>query len=111
MAIDWDKLVLGPCERVFGEPALFIPAGQQPFTIAAVFDENFIDLSELEGVRETAEQPIATVRLAAWPSGRRHPIQGDQIAIHSVKSTYRVNEVRLDGKGGAMLMLNYAGPA
>ena len=105
MTIDWDKAVLGPVMGVFGEPVTFSPAAGSPFAISGVFDEAYREVEVIDGdIPVTTEIPVVGVRIAAFTIP---PQQGDQLTIAGTGATYAVREVRLDGHGGAKLMLNY----
>lgn len=107
MAIDWDGKVLAPVVAVFGETVTYMPADGGSFSITGVFDEAYREIILLDGgTAITTEDPCLGVRLAAFPSGQI-PRKGDQLAVLSVSNIYTVKDVRIDGHGGAKLMLNF----
>jgi hypothetical protein len=105
MPIDWDAEVLGPLMGVFGEPVIYLPLAGGSLAITGVFDNAYLKEVMFEdassGVTEVAA--VLGVRLSQFPS---MPVQNDQISVPSVNSTFVVREVRVDGRGGAKLMLN-----
>ncbi|MCO7569373.1 hypothetical protein NJH78_05255 [Pseudomonas chlororaphis] len=108
--IDWDSLVLGPLEEIFGEggrPAgkpMFYPAGAVPYEIDGVFDSAYREVELVDPlVPSTSTQPVLGVRLSSF---RAPPMQDDQVFIPSVSKRYLVTEVRPDSHGWAKLMLS-----
>ncbi|MDA8230152.1 MAG: hypothetical protein M0006_02315 [Magnetospirillum sp.] len=106
MAIDWDTAVIGPCMDVFGEPVTYAPAAGGMFVVTGVFDEAYreIDSITADGVPLTGEMPVLGVQLSQFA---QPPVQVDQLTVQRTGITYVVKEVRLDGHGGAKLMLGY----
>lgn len=116
MAVDWDALVLGPLERIFGEggqddqppqPIMFQPAsGGAPYPIDGVFDAAWRDLELVDPLGVTTTQPVLGVRMSTWTAlGKAGPQQDDQLTIPRTGLTYIVREVRPDSHGGAKLIL------
>jgi hypothetical protein len=115
MAVDWDSLVIGPTVEIFGEHVRYMPvAGGKPFNITGVFDEAYIQLTPLGrgGIDQenfalgspgsiTTEMPVLGVQLSQF---RTPPDQDDVLVVRDQR--YAVKEVRLDGHGGAKLLLN-----
>lgn len=101
--VDWDTLVLGPLQVVFGEPVTFTPAVGSPAAVTGVFDEAYREIDLAGGVAVTSEHPVLGIRLSAFPST---PKQGDHLTIRN--AVYAVREVQLDGHGSAKLLLNLA---
>ncbi|PWK30859.1 head-tail joining protein [Pseudomonas sp. OV226] len=108
--IDWDSLVLGPLETIFGEgeqPAgkvMFYPAGGIGYAIDGVFDSAYREVEMIDpmvGVAST--QPVLGVRLSTFA---QPPEQDDQVFIPRVNQRYLVTEVRPDSHGWAKLMLS-----
>lgn len=109
MPIDWDAVVLGPLERVFGEadkaggPIMYYPYGGEPYPIDGVFDEAWRDLNMGDPmVAANTTYPVLGVRLAAF---RRQPQQDDELYIPRAGKRYLVVEVMPDSHGSAMLKL------
>ena len=104
--IDWSGLVLAPCVGIFGEPILYSPAMGSAFPLSGVFDEAYrpIDPLAIEGMlpsHVTTEHAALGVNLADFPAD---PQQGDLLTARGVQ--YYVQEVQVDGHGGAKLVLN-----
>lgn len=110
MAIDWDKMVNGPVMGVFGEPALFRPASRASFGIHGTFHEAYKSVDLVDGMGMTTEMPALGVQLAEFPVA---PLQKDRVVITPTAlhggGTYVVKEVRPNGVGSAVLLLNREG--
>lgn len=105
--IDWDSLVLSPCEKIFGEsePVLYEPASYESFSTTGIFDKAYREQSSVgDVIGMTIEVPVLGIRLANFTNP---PKQGDQLTITRTNITYVVKEVRPDGHGSAKLMLNF----
>jgi hypothetical protein len=115
MAIDWDGLVIGPTVATFGEPVTY-HAQNGVFPIMGVFDEAYLELTPLGrgGMASesmsfgypgsiTTEMPVLGVQLSQFPAISQ-PTQAD--ALEARGAWYSVKEVRIDGHGGAKLLLN-----
>ena len=105
MAIDFDALVIGPLQGVFGAPATYMPGSGAAFSITGVFDNAYrqVTLSEF-GTEVVSFFPVLGVQLSQF---QLMPQQGDQVLIASNGKTYAVREPRPDSHGGALLVLNY----
>lgn len=103
--IDWDKVVLGPLQGVFGGPVTFRPAAGGSYAISGVFDDAYLKEALFEdgsqGVTEVSA--VLGVQLSQFNAT---PVQNDQLFVASSGSTYVVREVRPDSHGGAKLMLS-----
>ncbi|MBS1067255.1 head-tail joining protein [Gluconobacter cerinus] len=108
--VDWDLLVLGPCQDVFGEPARWQsgPSGDW-IDITGIYDEGFRPV-DLIGVEDgmtpshiSSSAPMLGIRTSQFV---RLPEQSDLIEIRG--KTYRVREVKPDSHGGARIELNDA---
>jgi len=109
MAIDWDKVLLGPLEGVFGEgdqaggSVMFYPQIGTPYAVDGVFDAAYRDVNLVDSmVDANTTQPVLGIRLAIF---RAEPLQDDQVYIPSTGNMYLVKEVRPDSHGWAKLML------
>lgn len=111
--MDWDRLVIGPCMKVFGEklkPSYqrmngAVPVGA-PFDVEGVFDDAYTALviNGDAGDPEIATQdPVMGVRLANF--GATPPKQGDKVTVPRVAKPYLVMSYEPDGKGWAFLHL------
>ncbi|MEI8397088.1 MAG: hypothetical protein WCF85_20380 [Rhodospirillaceae bacterium] len=100
--IDWDRLVVGPTQAVFGEPVSYTDKNGNAFVISGIFDEAFKDISMGFEPPATVESPMLGVRTANF---RTIPEQGEFAVIRG--GQYIVREVRVDSHGGARLMLNW----
>lgn len=108
--IDWDKVVIGPVMGVFGEPVMFRPVVGAPFPISGLFHEAYVSVDLAGGPGVTSVAPALGVRLAEFSTP---PLQKDRVSITATAlhggGTYAVKEVRPNGIGGALLMLNRMG--
>jgi len=109
VAVDWDKAVLGPLAKVFGEgvqadgPIMFYPDGGTPYPIDGVFDAAYRDIHLVDTfVDANTVVPVLGVRLAIFPVA---PIPDDQVFIPSTGNMYLIKEIRPDSHGWAKLML------
>jgi len=108
--LDWDALVLGPCQQAFGESVSWQSAKLgAPVSITGIFDKPFFPAEPIGGedgltpVHITTTQPILGVQLSQFPVP---PEQGDLVTIRG--KIYRIREVRTDSHGAARLELNDA---
>ena len=111
---DIDANILAPMmdAGVFGEniQPIYQPRGPCfPFGIDGIFDNEYAALS-IEGQEPAYStlKPVLGVRLAQFPPGWP-PSQGDTVTIASTNTTYKVMNVREDGKGWAKLELMTTG--
>ena len=104
MAIDFEKLVLGPCLTTFGEAVTYRPLvsspGAAPFAITGIFDAEHDLVEEFEGIDHSTQGPVLAVRLSDFPAP---PEQLDQLIVRG--QLYQVYDVRPDGQGKADLIL------
>ncbi len=112
--IDWDALVLAPVMGVFGDAVLYRPRDGQPFTVAdAVYTEAYTYiLRDSTGGEITTTSPALSVRQAACPV---KPKQDDGVDIstidgRAVNTRFVVKDVRDDGHGHLVLLLNIQAP-
>lgn len=106
--LDFNKLVLGPTIATFGEVnqgypiPLFSPDKGEDFTADGVFDEAYREHVIKDGEAVTVTMPVLGIKVADCPI---LPVQDDNVVIRG--QTYIIREVRVDGHGGAKLMLNF----
>ena len=115
MALDFSKLVMGPCVTVFGEAVTYTPVvsapAATPFTVRGIFDAEHQavapdyrgDGDQFAAMAVTSQGPVLAVRLADMPQA---PLAGDSVAIAG--TTYQVWDVVPDGQGKVDLMLRHA---
>ena len=105
MSIDWDSLVIGPLQGVFGELVAYMPFAGGALPITGVFDNAYLKEVMFEdgltGVTEVSA--VLGVQLSQFQTP---PVQNDQLSVASVNTTYLVREVRVDSRGGAKLLLS-----
>src|ERR1700722_5878476 len=119
--IDFDTLVIGPCLATFGEPVTYFSTAV--LQITGVFDEAYTEVTPLGrgGMASeslslgypgsiTTEMPVLGIQLSQFPAANQ-PQQDDSLLIQRTGTTYVVKEVRLDGHGGAKLLLTLQGGA
>ena len=112
--IDFDGLVIGPCVGVFGEPVVYTEPGHQSQAVAGVFDRVNLELEPMGGGRGqepmsvgaagnvTARKSVLGVQVSQFHA---EPVKGATVVLPMRHLTYVVTEVRLDGRGGALLEL------
>ncbi|MEX3690818.1 hypothetical protein AB3X91_11765 [Paraburkholderia sp. BR14263] len=110
--IDWDGVLLGPVEGVFGQPAVYQTADGRSFPLNGVFDEAFTDVDVVNGEQVTTTKPCYGFRVASLPVP---PRQKDKLFIPSapgaplVDTTYVIKKApQIDGHGWCLLKLNVA---
>ena len=111
--VDFDSLVVGPLQAIFGELISYQSAsGAQPFQAKGVFDWYYAsadplgdggEYSQSRPVHVTARQAVLGIQLSAFAVA---PAQGDLVIARDTR--FYVREVQPDGHGGAKLMLNTA---
>lgn len=105
MSINWDSLVIGPLQQVFGESVTYRPYARQPYQITGIFDDAYLKEVMFEDASQgvTEVSAVLGVQLSQFVIP---PVQSDQLSVASVNSTYVVREVRPDSRGGAKLLLS-----
>lgn len=105
MPVNWDAVVIGPLQGIFGEPVTYLPLAGGSFPISGVFDDAYLkevmfdDASS--GVTEVSA--VLGIRLSQFASP---PVQNDQLTVQSTGATYVVRQSRVDSHGGAKLLLS-----
>ncbi|HWF01556.1 MAG TPA: hypothetical protein VG248_17270 [Caulobacteraceae bacterium] len=103
--IDWDAVVLGPLEAVFGEtgPATYMPRAGASYDLAGVFDNGHVAIGLLDQASPASTvKPVFGVRLVNM---RSPPAKGDRVLIQSTGVVYTVEDLQPDGHGWAKLVL------
>lgn len=106
--IDWDKKLLGPNHRVFGQPVEYRPDNGRgvPFMITGIFDRAYtreIEAIDDNGPTLNTTRPVLGVRDSEFPSP---PLQGDRLYVPREKTLFVVADVQPDSHGGTRLELN-----
>ena len=105
--VDWDGLLHGPVQSVFGEAVQYRSQSGGSFSVTGIFDNAYHPSDEVSGsfgmgpVHLVNRYTILGVRLSEFPSP---PQQGDILSVRG--QTYSVQEVRDDSHGYAHLILN-----
>ena len=104
--IDWDEKVLKPTVTVFGDAVAYFPAQAGYIPITGVFDEAYREIISLDSemIESNTTYPVLGVRSIQFPVT---PAQGDQLVIERIKERYVVRDVRPDGHGHLLLLLNH----
>lgn len=122
MALDLDRLTLGPAMRIYAVRVLYGRPGEPPFLLRAVFDRQHVEVFAGEDAAPVSTHRVQLgVRLADFPP-RFEPAQGDQVAVAMIRGravdyatplppgaaveTFSVQDVQKDGAGGAVLPLS-----
>ncbi|MBX0344718.1 hypothetical protein K2X14_07710 [Acetobacter sp. TBRC 12305] len=107
--MDWDRLVLGPCQAVFGESVQWLQGGSSAaITLTGIFDNGWkpMDVEIVDGITPS-HVVSADARLGVQLSQfATQPAQGDIFIIRG--SRWIVREVMDDSHGGADILLNKA---
>lgn len=102
--IDFDKLVLAPCQAVFGEPATFTPVASAPgapsFAGRGIYTERPVDVQLVDGSVLSSAEKWLDIRLSEIAIV---PAQGDRVALRG--KLFVVEDLDEDGQGGARLTL------
>ena len=116
--MDFDRLVLNPCQNSFGKPLTIDPLasipGASPYTARGIWTVKVVDVILDDGSQLTTRTLEIDVRLSELPI---LPMQGDQITIIAdVQSEFvgvqigspilfQVDDVRIDSGGAAKLLV------
>lgn len=109
--IAWDSLLLAAVDGIFGQPATYRTRAGVEYPLHGVFDEAVTDVDVSESPPVTTVHPVFGYRVAALPVPAH---QGDTLLIPAAPGApladarYVVREVRVDGHGWALLLLNDA---
>lgn len=95
--------VISQCVKTFATSVIYIPKVGPQKTINAVFDKDYAEVEILDGPPVQSTGPRIGIRVADLDA---QPTRGDKCTISGV--TYRVDEYRPDGQGGATLILDKA---
>lgn len=107
--VDWDNILHGPVQSVFGELVQYRPQSGSPFSVSGIFDNAYHQSDEVSGsfglgpVHLVNRYAILGVRLSEFPA---LPQQGDTLIVRG--KSYSVQEIRDDSHGYAHLILNEA---
>ena len=102
--IDWQKKVLAPNIKIFGEPAVFTPAGGSAYGVNVIFDNAYKEVTVSEyGTEIVSVFPAVGINLAEFSAV---PAQGDTFFIPRTNSTYSVRNPKPDSHGGMFVILN-----
>jgi hypothetical protein len=109
MPIDWNAVVIGPLQGVFGEPVIYTPRGGAAFQVSGVFDDAYLKevMFEDGSMGTTTASAVLGVQLSQFAA---LPAQNDSLTVVSSGATYLVRDVRPDSRGGAKLMLSKVSP-
>jgi hypothetical protein len=113
MSVDFDRLVIAPSMRIFGDSVWYRPPGVQPIPIQVV---QFMAAHELkglsgDGVPISDVKPVIGIRLSDLMAAGIDPQQGDKVTIDLSRLgqgmvDFQVSNIDPDGEGGAALTLN-----
>lgn len=118
MSVDFDSLVLGPLNGIFGMPDIWYrPQGQQPFRITGVFDAGAKEMKfGPDGEQVSDVRPILGIRQSDFDRAGLTPSSGDgstaadKVTItgvpHVKDGDYQVSDIDPDGQGWVKLTLN-----
>lgn len=108
--IDFDALVLAPCEDTFGKPIMVSPIasqrGRPPYAARGIFASRAQPVALEDGATYSDQLTTLGIRFADFPVP---PVANDRITIGGV--VYEVIAVHADEQGGAELPLRRVAPA
>lgn len=109
--IDWDSLVLGPCEGVFGEnqTPTYTPPGGAAFSLPGIFDDAHTGLQ----MGDAGDPEVSTVHAVfgfRYSQAPVAPAQGGKLLVPKVAKTFMVIDVQPDGHGAGKLILSETAP-
>lgn len=105
MPIDWNAMVIGPLQGIFGESVTYAPRSGAAFQITGVFDDAY-QKEVLFDDATTGVTTVAAVLGVQLSQFLAAPAQNDSLQVASTGATYVVREVRVDSRGGAKLLLS-----
>ncbi|WP_175950375.1 hypothetical protein [Burkholderia sp. BCC0405] len=109
--IEWDALLLAPIEAIFAQSATYTTRAGVAYPLSGVFDEAVTDVDVTSSPPVTTVHPVFGYRVIALPVPAH---QGDTLTILAAPgapltdTTYVIREVRIDGHGWGLLLLNLA---
>lgn len=101
--IDFDKLVLAPLDKIFGQVVSYQPSiVGDAFSLLGIFTEAYKTpgFDEAGAVKWNTSAPTLGCRAADFPAA---PVRNDQITIGTKQ--YMVMDIRPDGVGWVVLSL------
>jgi hypothetical protein len=101
--IDFDKMVLAPLDKVFGQVVSYLPSATgEAFSLLGIFTDGYKTPSfdESGPVKWNTSAPTLGCRAADFPAA---PVRNDQITIGDKQ--YMVMDARPDGVGWLILSL------
>ena len=105
--VDWNALVLGPLNTVFGEPVTYTLASGIPIQVTGIFDEAYTPVELVADPSVNSARPVLGVRLSDFPADwAPERAQGEQLTIQRTGVAYVVKSGKPDGHGHARLELN-----
>jgi hypothetical protein len=107
VALNFAKLVIGPCLTAFGGDWTYTPLKSDPgimaFVFRGIFEAKHEMIEVIDGAQHSTQCPVVAVRLADLPIV---PAKGDELTIEG--RDYRIWDVQPDGQGKADLVLRFA---
>src|SRR5262245_40188297 len=116
--IDFDAIVLNPCENIFAIRAKFTYTATKPeaapVIVRGIYSSAPIDVIMQDETIFSDQQTSLGIRLRDFPNGIV-PDRGDEVEMvepthPSFGMKYWIGDSDLDGQGGAMLMLRVREP-
>ena len=105
MAVDWDKHVLAPLHKVFGERVQFQPVGGTAYDIAsAVFDRAYTTVEVVGGMEVSSVRPVLGIRSSQFTGAVAK--QGDRFKLYATNETFVVQRAEPDSHGEIKYLLN-----
>lgn len=103
--IDFDKLILAPCQRVFGQPVLFKPKSGGIFQVSGIFKSEYEPVAVTEQGVVQGQRQVLGVRRHLMPQ----PVHNGDLFTITDKSgigrDYEVADMQPDSSGDLRLFL------
>jgi hypothetical protein len=103
VTVDFDALVLAPCERAFGESVTYLAGDGRSYTIAGIFNDRFAETKYQDGQELRSTHPMVSIRASQVT---QQPAQGELFRIRGV--LYAVTNTDPDGFGDLRIHLRFA---
>src|SRR5215469_4139417 len=101
--LDWDRLVLQPCEAAFGEVVTYLAGDGRTIQLTGIFNERFSATSYEDEQSVQSTHPMVSVRASQLP---QQPGQAELFRIRGL--LYQVTSVDADGMGDYRVHLRLA---
>lgn len=110
MAIDFDALVLKPCQDTFAKPMLVMPLASQPsvpvYPARRISSKRPVDIALEGGGVLSSDETRLGIRLSEFPIP---PVPGDRVSLDGGLTWLEIDDLDSDDEGDAKLALKAIG--